>query len=166
MKAVDILAGLPRAELEPEKKSQAQRLVELVPDEALFRSTDGETAFVTITMNAHRETWPIRSKGFRRWLVGCFYLAEGKPPSAQALTDALGALEARAQFGGHVHDVHVRVAGDDTGAIYLDLVNADWEAMEITATGWRVVSDPPVKFRRARGMQALPRPSPAGQWPT
>jgi hypothetical protein len=162
MNAADIIAGLPRAELEPEKKSQAQRLVELVPDEALFRSTDGETALVTITMNAHRETWPTRSKGFRRWLVGCFYLAEGKPPSAQALTDALGALEARAQFSGRVHPVHVRVGGHDNGAIYLDLVNTEWEAVEITTTGWRVVSDPPLKFRRARGMQALPRPIAGG----
>ena len=30
--------------------------------------------------------------------------------------------------------------------------------MEITSTGWQVVTDPPVKFRRARGMLALPTP--------
>ena len=29
--------------------------------------------------------------------------------------------------------------------IYLDLVNAEWEAVEITAAGWRVVSNPQVK---------------------
>src|SRR5262245_9344188 len=111
MNAVDTAVDtLPRKELEPEKKSQAQRLVELVPADALFRLTDGETAFATIPINGHSETWAIHSKGFRRWLVGCFYLAEGKPPSAQAITDARGALEARAQFGGRVHEVHVRVA--------------------------------------------------------
>src|SRR5206468_10836955 len=29
----------------------------------------------------------------------------------------------------------------------------------VTAAGWRVISDPPVKFRRARGMLSLPTPT-------
>lgn len=157
MNAADAVTALPREVIEPEKKPQAQRLVELIPGEALFRSTDGETAYATIPVDGHRETWPIRSKGVRRWLVGCFYVTEGKPPSGQALTDALGTLEARAQFGGHIHEVHVRVAGH-SGAVYLDLVNAAWDIVEVTAAGWRLERDPPVKFRRSRGMQALPHP--------
>jgi hypothetical protein len=95
MSIAEKVAGLPRIELEPEKKSQAQRLVELVPDAALFRSTDGETAYATLPVDGHLETWPVRSKGFRRWLVGKFYSMANKPPAAQALSDALGALEAR-----------------------------------------------------------------------
>lgn len=157
MKATEIINELPREELEPEKKSQAQRLVEFVPDEALFRATDGETSFATLPVGDHLETWPVRSKGFRRWLVARFYMMDEKPPSAQALTDALGALEAKAQFGGRDHDVHVRL-GAVGDAIYLDLGNAKWEAVEVTAAGWRVVADPPVKFRRAKGMLPLPHP--------
>ncbi|MBI2218775.1 MAG: bifunctional DNA primase/polymerase [Candidatus Rokubacteria bacterium] len=158
--ATDELA-LPRSEPEAAKTSQAQRLVALVPDGGLFRAPDGETAFATLPVNTHMETWPVRSKGFRRWLVGRFYQEEGKPPSAQALVDAFGALEARAQFGGRVHDVRVRVGGF-SDRIYLDLVNAEWETVEIAPTGWRIITDPPVKFRRARGMQALPHPVPGG----
>jgi hypothetical protein len=150
MKASDV-KDLPRDELAPEKKSQAQRLVELVPDQALFRSTDGESAFATLPVGDHVETWPIRSKGMRRWLVGRFYVMDNKPPSAQALTDALGALEAKAQFRARVHDVHVRLAGGPD-AIYLDLANARWEAVEVTAHGWRIVAEAPVRFRRAKGM--------------
>jgi hypothetical protein len=157
MKPAEILNGLPREELEPEKKSQAQRLVELVPDALLFRSTDGETAFATLPVGDHLETWPVRSKGLRRWLIGKFYLMDDKPPSAQALSDALGALEAKAQFGGRVHDVYVRLAGR-ADVIYLDLANAKWEVVEITGAGWRVVAEPPVKFRRAKGMLPLPHP--------
>jgi hypothetical protein len=97
----------------------------------------------------------------RRWLVGRFYRMDNKPPSAQALTDALGALEAKAQFGACVHDVHVRLAGGPD-AIYLDLANARWEAVEVTADGWRIVADPPVKFRRAKGMLPLPSPLTGG----
>src|SRR5215831_3145386 len=162
MNTAEIINALPREAIEPEKKSQAQRLVELVPDEALFRSTDGETAHATVPVGAHVETWPVRSKGFRRWLVGQFYRMQSKPPGAQALTDALGTLEARAQFSDRIHEVHVRVAGHDNGAIYLDLVSPAWEAVEVTREGWRVIPDPPVKFRRARGMQALPRPVAGG----
>jgi hypothetical protein len=125
--------------------------------EYLFRSTDGESCYATVAVNDHHETWPVRSKGFRRWLVSKFYLIEGKPPAAQAMTDALGAIEARSQYSGNVHDVHVRVGGDDT-AIYLDLVNEPWEVVKVTASGWQIIADPPLKFRRARAMRSLPRP--------
>ena len=42
--------------------------------------------------------------------------------------------------------------------MYLDLTNAPWQVIEIDAAGWRVVSDPPVRFKRAKGMLPLPRP--------
>lgn len=136
---------------------QAQILTSFVDIEDLFRSTDCESCYVTVAVGDHNETWSVRSKGFKRWLVSKFYLIEGKPPGAQALADALGAIEARAQFNGNVHDVHVRVAGDDR-VIYLDLVSEQWEAVEVTASGWRIINDPTIKFRRARAMQSLPRP--------
>lgn len=142
--------------------SQAQILTAIADFAQVFRTPDGETAYATLEINGHRETWPIRSKGFRRWLVGRFYTLEQKPPGAQALQDALGAIEARAQFGNRTHPVYVRVGGSDKTAVYLDLANEPWEAVEITAAGWQVVTDPPVKFRRARGMLALPQPKLGG----
>jgi hypothetical protein len=140
------------------KRSAAEILVDIADAATIFRAADGETAFATFGVNhTHSETWAVRSKGFRRWLVGAFYKQEGKPPGGQAVADALGVLEARAQYGGAVHPVHIRVAGDDR-AIYLDLANETWQAVEVTAAGWRVMSEAPVKFRRARGMLPLPRP--------
>ena len=70
----DDVSGLPREELGDSAAarrgvSQAARLVSFVAPEALFLSTDGETSFADIPVNGHRETWPIRSKGFRRWLT-------------------------------------------------------------------------------------------------
>jgi len=138
-------------------RSAAEILVEIAEAATVFRDTDGETAYADLVMLTHRETWPVRSKSFRRWLAGIFYKQEGKPPGGQAVADALAVIEARAQYEGAVRPVHVRVAGDDR-AIYLDLANATWQAIEITAVGWRVVSDPPVRFRRARGMLPLPLP--------
>src|SRR5215472_968528 len=123
MNAIEAVAGLPRQELALEEKSQAQRLVELVPATALFCSTDNETAYATVPVERHVETWPVQSTGFRRWLGEQFYMMDGKPPKAQARKDALDALEARAQYCGRVQDVHVRLAGLGDRMIYLDLVN-------------------------------------------
>jgi hypothetical protein len=38
------------------------------------------------------------------------------------------------------------------------LANENWEAVEIDASGWRIVTNPPVRFRRSAGMRRLHRP--------
>ena len=92
----------------------------------------------------------------------CFYLAEETTPGGQALTDALGVLEGVALYDGAEHGVHIRVAEHD-GCVYIDLANASWEAVRVHAAGWEIVSAPPVRFRRPRGMLALPAPALGGQ---
>ena len=147
---------------ENERPTQAQLLLGCVGSVDLFHTSAGET-YATVPIGGHQETHPIKSKGFRRWLVRGYYEAQGRPPGAQALQDVLGLLEARAQFDGPEREVHVRVAEHD-GRIYLDLANASWEAVEIAPSGWRVVSAEavPVRFRRPRGMLPLPTPASGG----
>jgi hypothetical protein len=145
--------------------SQSQILIELVLEAGveLFHTPDGR-AYATVPVFGHRETWPVTAKGsgpFRNWLRRLFYDQQGKPPGAQALQDALGLLEAFAQFDCPEFAVFTRVAEKD-GRIYLDLGNAAWEAVEIGPDGWRVLAEPPVKFRRAKGMLPLPRPERGG----
>jgi len=48
------------------------------------------------------------------------------------------------------------------GNIYIDLCNADWQVVEVTGNGWKVVDQPPVRFRRSRGMLPLPVPKRGG----
>lgn len=141
--------------------TQAQRLNAIADAAELFHGPDGDTAFATLSVNGHRETWPVKSRGFRQWLTHSFYQSEGKPPSAQALTEAVASIEARARFDGDAKTVHLRVAGHGD-AIFLDLGNAAHEAVRITAGGWDIVTEPPVKFRRTRGMLALPTPERGG----
>ena len=57
--------------------------------------------------------------------------------------------------------MHLRIAEHD-GTIYLDLGDPEWRAVEIDANGWRVICDPPVRFRRHAGMAALPVPQSGG----
>jgi len=148
------------AEREEKKPSQAEALVMLASEADLFHTPDNK-AFGTLPVNGHRETWSLRSNGFRRWLTQRFYDKHGKPPGGQAMSDALSLLEATAQFRGPEENVFVRVAAHN-GNVYLDLGGADWQAVEVTPTGWRVVSDPPVRFVRGRASLALPRPVPGG----
>jgi hypothetical protein len=51
---------------------------------------------------------------------------------------------------------------NNLGNLYLDLANDHWQAVEITASGWRVVDEVPVKFRRPKGMLPLPMPGRGG----
>ena len=46
--------------------------------------------------------------------------------------------------------------------LYLDLADEKWRAIEIDASGWRVVPKPPVRFVRTPGMLALPVPETGG----
>ena len=87
---------------------------------------------------------------------GYFLKTEGAP-SSEALQSALNVIEAKAHFDAPERIVHIRVGGLD-GRLYLDLVDETWRAVEIDATGWRVIDSPPVRFRRAAGMQPLPVP--------
>lgn len=112
-------------------------------------------------MGCHRETWALKSKGFRSWLARRFYQLEERTPATQALQNAIGVLEGKAQYEGPVLRVHTRVAMRD-GKIYVDLANERWEAIEITSDGWGILAKAPVKFRRTRGLLALPIPEPGG----
>jgi hypothetical protein len=143
-----------------EKETQAKKLIQLAGDATLFHSPD-DGRFAIVPQNRHREVWPIKGKGFRDWLNHRFYLDQRKPPGNQALQDAIRLLEAKARFEGEQHQTFTRI-GEHGGNIFLDLCNSTWEAVEITAHGWRVIQNPPVMLRRTRGMLYLPKPVPGG----
>ena len=142
------------------RPTQADVLIALAQTAELFHAPDG-TGFADLDINGHRETWPIRSKGFRRWLARRFFEATQGAPSSEALQSVLNVIEAKAHFDAPERVVHVRVGGLDE-RLYLDLGDATWRAVEIDAAGWRVIDNPPVRFRRAAGMQPLPVPVAGG----
>jgi hypothetical protein len=140
--------------------TQADILIELAQEAELFHAPDG-TGFADLDINGHRETWPIRAKGFRRWLARRFFEATQGAPSSEALQSALNVIEAKAHFDAPERVVYIRVGGLD-GKLYLDLGDENWRAVEIDAQGWRVIDNPPVRFRRASGMKPLPIPASGG----
>lgn len=143
-----------------DRESQATRLVRLGRQAELWHTPEREP-YATLSINGHREIMPLRSRLFRDWLSRRFYEEQGKAPGGQALEDALNTLRGDALFSGPEHPVYVRVAAAN-GRLYLDLADEAWRALEIGPDGWRVTQDPPVCFRRARGMLPLPVPEPGG----
>ena len=142
------------------KPTQAEQLIMLAHDAELFHDAEYE-AYATFYVSDYRETWPLRGGCFRRWLLKRFWEEQRKAPGAQALQDALGVLEAKACFEGPELPVFTRLAEQDE-KIYHDLGNDAWEVVEVSPEGWRVINSSPVKFRRSKGMLALPRPQAGG----
>jgi hypothetical protein len=160
MTALDEAIAEENVETGGRRAKQADILIELAQSAELFHAPD-RTGFADLDINGHRETWPIRARGFRRWLAHRFFEATQGAPSSEALQSALNVIEAKAHFDAPERTVHVRVGGLD-GRLYLDLGDATWRAVEIDTTGWRVIDNPPVRFRRAAGMQPLPVPVAGG----
>ena len=139
------------------KPTQADTLVRLAGDAASFFKSPDDTAYALVEADGHREVWPLRSTGFKQWLVYRYFRATGIAPKADALGQALCTLGAMAQFDGETAPVFTRTASQD-GKLYLDLCDDTWRAVEISAEGWRIVNEPPVRFIRSKGMLALPEP--------
>jgi len=144
--------------------SQATRLTKLADelDIELFHAPDG-TGYATYVVDGHAETWPIRSRGFKEWTARRFYLREGATPGSQATQDAIAVLSGRALFEGPEIAVALRVA-EVAGTVYVDLGDSGWHVAAITAGGWQIRDRAPatVRFRRPRGLLALPEPIPGG----
>jgi hypothetical protein len=143
-----------------EKTKQADVLIELAQAAKLFHTPDG-VAYADVEVNDHRETLPVRRKGFKQWLGRQYYLAKKGAPNSEAMQSALNVIEAKPQFEGPQYEVYTRIAGLD-GKIYLDLGDAEWRVIEIDTTGWRVIERAPVRFHRANGMRPLPLPERGG----
>ena len=140
------------------KKSQATVLVALILEAGteLWHCPDG-VAYATLPAADQHGTCRVRSTCFRQWASRLFYNRHDRVAGAQAIQDAINVLEGEAVHGGDQHQVYVRLAGHEN-AMYLDLGDPAWRAVEIDAEGWRIVDNPPVKFRRAKALLPLPVP--------
>ncbi|MDL1966518.1 MAG: toprim domain-containing protein, partial [Candidatus Desulfofervidus auxilii] len=158
--------GQNKQQQKTEKLSQADILTRIVEanikegNVELFHTPEQES-YARIKINDHFEVWPVRKKAFKNWLARQFYLQTKKAPNSQALNDALNVIEGKALYEGKEASVFVRIAKHEDN-IYLDLANDKWQAVEITPDGWKVIDDPPVYFRRPKGLLPLPIPEKDG----
>jgi hypothetical protein len=74
---------------------------------------------------------------------------------------AVETIAAKAQFEGKELKAHIRIA-EHGDAIYIDLGDPNWRAIEVTRDGWRIIEDVPVRFLRSLSTGALPIPERGG----
>jgi hypothetical protein len=123
------------------------RVIDLLADAELWHDPE-RTAYATVPVDGHRENHELGSTFFKDWLALSAYEATGSVPAAETIEAALRVARAQA-LRGPCHRTWRRVAEHD-GRIYLDLGCRRWRAVEIAATGWRVVDTISVKFLRSR----------------
>ena len=139
----------------------ATGILRLAGDALTLFHTPAREPFASMWVKDHWENYRIKSPRFEDCLSAMCYHRYSAVPSHKVIADASSTLAGRALYGNSEKQIYVRLAGHD-GAIYLDLGNDSWEVVRITGEGWEVVPHAPVKFVRAPGMQALPRPVDGG----
>ena len=146
-----------------QRDSQATQLVKFAHASGAQFFHDGEAAFASVRAEDHLETYALKSKGMRRWLTYLYFQSESKAPNADAIRCAIDTLAAYAQFKSEERKAYIRVGGLN-GRLYLDLANSDWQVVEISSNGWKVIESQecPIRFRRAQGMSPLPAPARGG----
>jgi hypothetical protein len=179
----ELLAALERAWIEALERARAEAaqappaadpstaevLLELAGAADYFHAPDGR-AYATVPVgpadDPRRDTLPVRSETYKDWLRRRYWQETGRPVADGVLPAVTGTLAARARYDGPLCPVHVRLAARDAGdagdavlgGIFLDLGDDERRAVEVTAGGWRVIEQPPVRFRRPRGQLPLPVP--------
>lgn len=152
---------------------QRDRLILCATRGELWRDAD-HTAYATVTVDGHLESFAVRSTAYRRHLLKVYgsryqqVIAEGDTritipgsPSSQALADALNSIEAIA--GNGLEKVPAVRVGEHEGCVVIDLGTADWSAVVIGPDGWKVVAHPPVPFIRPAGLRPLAVPVKGGR---
>ncbi len=146
---------------EAAKSTEAQQLLKLSEAFELYPSDDGEPC-ADVRVGDHRETYRLKNQEFKNLLSYQYFNETGKPLKALAANDLLSHLIAQSLHGNYEkRKIHIRVAHLNN-AVYIDLCDDRWRAIEITTEGWHIVDEPPVRFRRTLGMLPLPVPEQGG----
>lgn len=148
----------------PATQSEATRLVGIALDSGIeLVHDDQNAAYGCVEVDEHCETMPVLSREFEDWLQYLFFTQRRKVPSSQVIHDAVATLRGMARFEGEQVPVPVRVGGD-TRRVLIDLGDAAWRAVEVTAAGWQVIDRPNLRFRRPATSLPLPEPIEAARW--
>jgi len=147
----------------------ADKLIALARGRCTFVHDAQHEPFAIFEAGGARQVHGVLSRGFADFLSHAYYTEHDRAPTEQSLKVALATLRGQAQFEGAEREVFVRIAKTETG-YWLDLCNAAWQCVQITATGWAVVSGEAAPlFTRSASMRPLPVPESGGTldalWP-
>jgi putative DNA primase/helicase len=138
--------------------ADVKKLLRILKDAELFRDQQGRP-HATFWHNGQSRTFLLDGKvdGVQSYLNTLAFERLKHRIGASDLTCVLDVIVTRARKG-PMKEVFCRVgsAGD---SIILDLCRDDDQVVHIHPGSWEVVAQSPVKFRRPKGMMALPQPA-------
>jgi hypothetical protein len=153
VKRKKMLGEVPAAQ----KQGVTEQLVSLAQEKATIWYSTDEIAYADVLKDGARATFRLSSEAFARYLRREYHAVFGQICTSDTIKTAVDMLCAVAEIGEAEKEVFSRV-GKFGDRYYLDLGTPDWKAIEYSAEGWKVVSDPPVRFERARKGSPLPKP--------
>lgn len=127
------------------------------PEPPVYRGLDGRL-WVVVRGRSHA----LDGRNIRN-LVRYELLRDGDSlPSSDQVRSYVDRLLARA-YSAPTEDNFVRVCRT-SAALYVDLAGETAAVVEVTAAGWRVIEEPPVRFVRPAGTRPLPTPVSHGDY--
>lgn len=115
--------------------------------------------YVAVKRSRRNEVYKLNSDTFEAFIIDLWYGRKKQLLKKRDVKELVYQLTCRAMGERVIRDVYVRVASLND-KVYLDLCNDNWEVIEISSKGWRLLSESPVKFHRDKN--ALPLPYPEG----
>lgn len=133
------------------KETEAEVIIRLVKQNEAFLFHDTENnLYAAVNLNNHREIRSLESKDFSVWLSGLYYKEKDKPAKKESISQAISVLSAEAMYDcDEAIPLSNRVAKSDN-AFWYSLSNSKWQAVKITADGWKIENNPPILFRQYR----------------
>ena len=101
MSAIDLNSGVPARR--PNRTAPIAAIPNTARNPEWRRSiprAQTKPPYADIEVRGHRETWRVRSSGFRDWLVALYYRRTGEAPNTTAIEQALRNAEAGAKYNG------------------------------------------------------------------
>ncbi len=119
-------------------------LSSLLERDYLFFHDQHKDAYVSLSGDG-REVLKIRSRAFRQWLSRFSWEEFEKIPQSDVIAGVIQTLEGKALFDGQTYQLHVRVTSHEN-ALWYDLANG--QAVKIDSSGWQLLDNPPIVFKR------------------
>ena len=118
--------------------------------------------YIDVEIRGSKETLSLPCDKIKAWLRHLYFkLTDGDLATDAMVERVLEHMRADAHFTSERHEVFTRVGYKD-GAIYIDMAHHTPKFIKVTAEGWNIVNEVPVKFVRSEDVLPLPQPEAPG----
>lgn len=135
-----------------EKKALSDMYLEFILSKITLFHDELDECFAIIEINNHKELYSLDSLKFRKYLCMIILNEFRKIVTTEQISTLINALTGIALFNKEKKNTFFRSAMLDN-SLYYDFTNDDWQIVKIDATGWEILDNSPILFRRESHQQ-------------